>query len=89
MPISTFLGANGEDWSERARCRGVDPSIFFPDQKGRDGANEAKALCRECSVRRQCLEYALLHGDRGIWGGMTEKERRAIRRSRRSGMVLS
>ena len=44
---------------------------------------EAKEVCRGCVVREECLEYALANGEKfGIWGGMSERERRRIRRQR-------
>ncbi|WP_436793325.1 WhiB family transcriptional regulator [Actinospongicola halichondriae] len=63
-------------------CRGVDPDIFFPDRG--DSLAPAKAVCAECIVRDECLEYALANGERfGVWGGTSERERRRIRRARR------
>lgn len=77
------------DWWGRGRCRTepVDPEIFFPGP-GRPLADlDAKAFCAECPVRAECLEYALEKGEHyGTWGGMTEKERRAIRRKARNGI---
>ncbi len=64
-------------------CRGVDPDIFFPDRG--DSLAPAKAVCAECIVRDECLEYALANGERfGVWGGTSERERRRIRRARRT-----
>lgn len=66
-------------WVDQALCAQVDPEIFFPDKGG--STREAKAVCRECQVRLQCLEYALANSDRfGIWGGVTERERRKLKR---------
>jgi WhiB family redox-sensing transcriptional regulator len=70
------------NWDEEASCRSVDPEVFFPDRQG-DHATMAKAICRGCPVRMQCLEFALdARLDHGVWGGMTEYERRSLRRSR-------
>jgi WhiB family transcriptional regulator, redox-sensing transcriptional regulator len=69
-------------WREQGQCKGVDPEIFYPISD--DDADEAKAICAECPVRLQCLEYALIARERdGIWGGCTERERRRIIRQRR------
>jgi WhiB family redox-sensing transcriptional regulator len=69
-------------WDEEASCRSVDPEVFFPDRPS-DHASMAKAICRGCPVRAQCLEFALeARLDYGVWGGMTEIERRSLRRSR-------
>lgn len=77
-------------WRSYAKCRGVDPEVFFPDPPGcRTGRHEeaeeaAKAICRECPVRAQCLEWALANRERdGILGGCTAEEREDIRFQRR------
>jgi WhiB family redox-sensing transcriptional regulator len=68
-------------WQDRANCLGVDPELFFPERG--TSTVEAKAVCRGCEVRMDCLEYALAAGEKfGIWGGMSERERRRIRRTR-------
>jgi WhiB family redox-sensing transcriptional regulator len=67
-------------WRGKAACKGTDPDIFYPVNE--DGAEEAKAVCRGCPVRRQCLEYALANLEKeGVWGGLTVRERRAILRN--------
>ena len=70
-----------QPWVGRAACRGADPALFFPGPD--DDPSEALELCGRCPVRQDCLEYALEARERyGIWGGMTERERRRlIRRS--------
>lgn len=71
--------APNRDWADLGRCATADPELFFP-QPGAD-STVARAICRTCPVRRQCLEYALVTGQRhGIWGGMTESQRRRLRR---------
>jgi WhiB family transcriptional regulator, redox-sensing transcriptional regulator len=76
------VGADGvEDpgWQERALCAQTDPEAFFPEKGG--STREAKKVCRACEVRADCLEYALEHDERfGIWGGMSERERRRLKR---------
>jgi len=68
-------------WREWARCRGVDPEIFYPPEE--DDALEAKSICADCPVREVCLDYALSRREKmGVWGGMTERERRALLRRR-------
>ena len=65
-------------WQEQARCAGADPSLFFPSDEENE---QALQLCRGCPVQEQCLEYALEHNiEFGTWGGMTEAERRTIRK---------
>ena len=74
------LGDEGElGWQERALCAQTDPEAFFPEKGG--STREAKKVCRSCEVRAECLEYALGHDERfGIWGGLSERERRRLRR---------
>jgi len=68
-------------WQEYANCLGVDPDLFFPERGA--STREAKEVCRGCVVRGDCLEYALRNSEKfGIWGGMSERERRRIRRQR-------
>jgi WhiB family transcriptional regulator, redox-sensing transcriptional regulator len=73
-----------DDWREYALCRGVEPDIFFPT-RGED-SEAAKAVCRNCPVRLECLDYALSARELfGVWGGLSERERREVRRKRRRG----
>ena len=66
-------------WQDRARCRDFDPEIFFPEKGG--SSREAKRICAECAVRIECLNYALRRDERyGVWGGMSERERRRLKR---------
>ena len=68
-------------WQDQANCLGVDPDLFFPERGA--STREAKEVCRGCVVREECLEYALSNGEKfGIWGGMSERERRRLRRAR-------
>lgn len=63
-------------------CAGLDLAWFFPERGEPTGP--AKDVCRGCTVREACLEYALAAGEKfGIWGGMSERERRRLRRQRR------
>jgi WhiB family redox-sensing transcriptional regulator len=69
-------------WRNRGACNGLDPAVFFPDSE--ENAEEAKSICAECAVRLSCLEHALVVRERdGVWGGLTEKERRRMIRQRR------
>ncbi len=75
------------EWVHRAKCRDVDPELFFPVGTTGPAAAQieaAKEVCVKCSVRDECLEWALVTGqDAGVWGGTSEEERRSIRRARR------
>lgn len=70
-----------------AACRTEDPELFFPvGTTGRafDQIQRAKAVCRRCPVAPQCLQWALdTQQDAGVWGGLSEDERRNIRRLHR------
>jgi len=68
------------DWHERALCAQTDPEAFFPEKGG--STREAKKICTGCEVRAECLSYALANDERfGIWGGLSERERRRLKRS--------
>ncbi|MBW3661501.1 MAG: WhiB family transcriptional regulator [Actinobacteria bacterium] len=74
------------DWRRDAACRDEDPELFFPigtTGPAIDQANAAKRVCARCDVREECLEFALAtNQDAGVWGGLTEEERRSLRRQR-------
>lgn len=77
-----------EPWRAEAACLGVDPELFFPRRNdaasGKPDREAAKAVCRPCPVREECLDHALAAGERhGIWGGLTELERKPLRPKRR------
>jgi WhiB family transcriptional regulator, redox-sensing transcriptional regulator len=81
------------DWVHRARCKDEDPELFFPVGTTGPAAAQieaAKAICVKCDVRGQCLEWAMATGqDAGVWGGLAEEERRALRRARRRGELAA
>lgn len=66
-------------WQARALCAETDPEAFFPEKGG--STREAKRICEQCEVRKECLDYALRNDERfGIWGGLSERERRKLKR---------
>lgn len=68
------------DWPSMAACRGTDPDELFVQGAAQ---NRAKSVCLGCQVRTECLADALdNHTEFGVWGGMTERERRALLRRR-------
>jgi WhiB family transcriptional regulator, redox-sensing transcriptional regulator len=68
------------DWVNDAACRAGDPDQLFVAGAGQ---NRAKGVCMRCPVRTECLADALDHRTEwGVWGGMTERERRALLRQR-------
>lgn len=74
-----FVEDEEESWQDRALCAQTDPEAFFPEKGG--STREAKKICTGCEVKAECLEYALANDERfGIWGGLSERERRRIKR---------
>lgn len=79
-------GTVQDKWQRGARCRGEQRRYFFPpawserrDERERR-ERQAKALCGQCPVRDECLDFALSANEAfGIWGGLTEVERRQLR----------
>jgi WhiB family transcriptional regulator, redox-sensing transcriptional regulator len=77
---SESLVGDEPDWHERALCAQTDPEAFFPEKGG--STREAKKICTGCEVRSECLSYALANDERfGIWGGLSERERRRLKRN--------
>lgn len=73
-------------WMDNGNCRGVDPEMFYPGRG--ESTREAKEVCAGCAVRVECLDYAFRHCERhGIWGGLSERERRRIRSRRLRGQT--
>ena len=81
------------NWRNRAACFGEDPELFFPEGNTAPSllqTDQAKAICRRCEVSETCLKWAIESGqDAGVWGGLSEDERRALKRrnarARRAG----
>ena len=66
-------------WASSAKCLQAEPDTFFPEKGG--STREAKRICTGCPVRDECLDFALANDERfGIWGGMSERERRRLKR---------
>ena len=93
--ITFFLepGASAEaDWRHHAACRGTpDPDIFFPignTGPALEQIEAAKEICLPCPVRMECLEWAIeTRQDSGVWGGLSEDERRILRRSQAQAVL--
>jgi len=64
-----------------AECKGMPTEIFYPEDDEPD--DNARAICRRCPVIKECREYALLYEREGFWGGLSEAERRSVRRKRK------
>lgn len=78
-----MLGYENPEWMERGRCRGIDPNLFYSTES--EDIERAIGVCATCEVVDKCLDYALdTRQDHGVWGGTSEKDRRAIIKERRS-----
>ena len=78
-PRSTADDEGTLGWQADALCSQTDPEAFFPEKGG--STRDAKKICASCEVRSRCLEYALENDERfGIWGGLSERERRKLRK---------
>ena len=78
------LQAEGIDmaWQDFANCRGADPDLFFPERGA--STRTAQGICRECTVQAEGLEVAIVASEKvGIWGALSERERRKIRKERK------
>jgi WhiB family redox-sensing transcriptional regulator len=81
-PFAALVAGGDESWRLDGLCAETDPEAFFPEKGG--STRDAKRVCAGCPVRLECLEYALGNDERfGIWGGLSERERRRVRLQRR------
>lgn len=72
--------ADSLEWQDRALCLQGNPEAFYPTEQREVGA--AKRVCRSCKVITECLDYALAHNEvYGVWGGLSEAERRRLLRN--------
>lgn len=90
QPRIAFQTLPQEPWMDLAECRGMDPSVFYPEDGHYLLSQPAKEICNFCTVQMSCLKYALDHRiDDGIWGGTTRNQRRRIRRARAARLRLA
>lgn len=74
-----MIGIEKLPWADEAMCLQAEPDTFFPEKGG--STREAKRICTMCTVKAECLEYALENEERfGIWGGLSERERRKLKK---------
>ncbi len=75
------LAVDDLSWQDYSNCRGADADLFFPERGA--STRKAKAICNACQVQGECLEFAIVQSEKfGIWGGLSERERRKIRKER-------
>lgn len=80
----TVSGPPAQKWRSIGLCRGSETMVFYPPSDDDSLAEEAKMICSMCAVRKPCLEFALNTREKhGVWGGLTERERRRVLRQRR------
>lgn len=80
MTVTTLAAVDTREWASQGLCHKADPDVLFVRGAAQ---NLAKTVCRSCPVRAECLADALdNHVEYGVWGGMTERERRALLRRR-------
>jgi len=66
-----------QPWIEHAACKGIDTEVFFAETV--EAIHEAQAICRDCPVKRECLDYAVeANCTFGVYGGLTHRQRRTI-----------
>jgi WhiB family redox-sensing transcriptional regulator len=71
------------DWLKEAKCKKMDTSVFFP--RTSEDSMLAKSICADCSVKQECLKYAIDNDiSYGVWGGLSESTRRTIRTQRKT-----
>ncbi|HEX2048812.1 MAG TPA: WhiB family transcriptional regulator [Acidimicrobiales bacterium] len=84
MTAGRMLASQDYAWRDGAACKDSHPELFFPIGSTGDALEEiaaAKAICRSCPVRRECLAFAVeTNQESGVWGGLSEDERRPLRR---------
>jgi len=89
---SDRVGGARADWKAQAACRAITPDLFFPLGSTGDAVDQIKAakrVCQGCPVCHECLRFALeTNQEAGVWGGTSEEERRALRRTWRAGRRL-
>ena len=68
---------------EQPLCAEVDSELFFPEKEsGKTTAQQAKSICSKCIHKSECLEWAIVNVEQGVWGGTTERQRLKMRRKR-------
>ena len=87
MPLLHALSdPKASEWKVQGACRGKDQAIWYPSRG--ESCDQAKAICHECPVMYQCREYGIANETIGIWGGLSERERKRLRRDLRLSAVV-
>lgn len=83
MSLADFFAySDGQQWMSEAACAApnVPHEWFFPDESEGETPVKAISVCNGCIVKDECLAYALRHGEQGVWGGQSERQRRREKR---------
>lgn len=93
-PLAAFMRDEPAPWMDpvapTASCAEVDPELWHPEKGG--STREAKRICRQCPLVAACRGWALDHPHEaryGVWGGLSERERREVRRQRRRDLAVA
>lgn len=90
FPVIAVSEVGDLQWQDFGNCRGVDPDLFFPRRGEMVEINRALEVCGGCEVKVECLEFALTNNEKfGIWGGVSERGRRQIKRHRLLGRIAN
>lgn len=88
--IVAFLVAVRPKWQRQAACIGYPPEWWWPEANEDVNKKRALEICRRCPVRSECLEHGLDNRDEvGIWGGLTERQRKALRKTIRQANIAT
>lgn len=87
VPVGPGDPMANQDWRDQAACRGMDTKEFYPARGTYARVSIAVTTCGVCEVSGECLEFALRFNENGVWGGTSARERRAIRKERKSNIV--
>jgi WhiB family redox-sensing transcriptional regulator len=82
LTSSTRASRRDLAWMARGRCRGSDPSDWYPVEDHPPTIGWLRGICRKCDVQSECAEWAIANEDHGVWAGLTEKDRRKIKKRR-------
>lgn len=78
----------GQTWHAYARCRSVDPELFYPEKGDAMAPNRVAAICGNCPVQGDCAEWAVAYEKHGWWGGISERTLQEVRAGRNAGEPL-
>lgn len=81
--LAVFMARVRPKWQQHAACKGHPPEWWHPEANDDAARDRAKQICYRCAVRSECLNHSMENPEAGIWGGLTEKERKDLRKALR------